>query len=985
MRASTSLAHLSRWASVLMLLLFVATFTYAQITPSADAYTRSTSSKANYGADTVLHVNGATDTTFIQFNLASIPSGAVVSQATLKLFVDSVTTPGSFNVNYVTGPWSEGTVTYELAPAIGATIASNVAITVEDKNQYILVNVTSAVQAWLDGSEPNHGIALVANGAFQAGFDSKENALTAHPPQLDTVFAAGSSLQLGDNNLICVGSPLAASGASLLGETPSGNSPLNIPIHCTPGGGGGGGSGTVTSVGFTAPSTDFIVTGSPVTTSGTLGLGWITAPDYNNTANAIVKRDSSGNFSAGTINAATGFNLGGNSFAFGSYANTNAFLGFAGNTTMTGVGNTASGYQALSANTTGRGNTAYGLLALLSNTTGNGNIAVGGHALLYNTTGTVNTATGGYALNSATTASYNTADGNSALYATTTGSNNTASGYQAMYYNTTGSYNTALGYEAAYDQTYTGLNNATAIGAYSDVTQNNSLVLGCTPAMNSNCPGTVNVGIGTTAPQYALDVHGTANFTGLVNFASSQTFPGLATLGGANTFTGVETFDNQVNVAVPSSAGYGLNVSSSTTSIWANATGSNSTGISASGGSTGVAGQASNGVGVSGSGLGANSEGVYGSGQYGVYGYGNNANVSPNVTYGVYGYGYGGSLATYGVYGYAPSGASPTEQYTGVFGYGATYGVYGSSSGNIGVSGYGPYFGVYGSSTDSSCTNCAGVIGYGFNGVEGSGSDTGVAGAAPGRGVNGSATGTGGTGVEGQAFGSGSMAVYGNSYSGGSYGVYSNGNFAVSAGSTKSAIAVLPDDRAVLLYSVESPENWYEDFGSGKLQAGVATVNLDAIFAQTVNTSLEYHVFLTPKGDCKGLYVTNETAAGFEVRELSGGQSSVAFDYRIVAKRKGLENLRLEVVSTDHEQAARMRKQVAERPLHTPILKEPSTREQASIHGPAELPEQAAHPAPPLVPAKLAPPKVLPPPPGPQTPAKPPVPPQHTAVPEVQK
>jgi hypothetical protein len=56
---------------------------------------------------------------------------------------------------------------------------------------------------------------------------------------------------------------------------------------------------------------------------------------------------------------------------------------------------------------------------------------------------------------------------------------------------------------------------------------------------------------------------------------------------------------------------------------------------------------------------------------------------------------------------------------------------------------------------------------------------------------------------------------------------------------------------------------------------------------------MDYHVFLTPKGDCKGLYVANETAGGFEVHELGGGSSSIAFDYRIVAKRKGFENIRM--------------------------------------------------------------------------------------------
>jgi trimeric autotransporter adhesin len=62
-----------------------------------------------------------------------------------------------------------------------------------------------------------------------------------------------------------------------------------------------GGSGTVTSVGLSAPSSDFTVSGSPVTSSGTLALNWNTAPTNADTANAIVKRDGNGAFSAGTI------------------------------------------------------------------------------------------------------------------------------------------------------------------------------------------------------------------------------------------------------------------------------------------------------------------------------------------------------------------------------------------------------------------------------------------------------------------------------------------------------------------------------------------------------------------------------------------------------------------------------------------------------------------------------------------------------------
>jgi len=99
--------------------------------------------------------------------------------------------------------------------------------------------------------------------------------------------------------------------------------------------------------------------------------------------------------------------------------------------------------------------------------------------------------------------------------------------------------------------------------------------------------------------------------------------------------------------------------------------------------------------------------------------------------------------------------------------------------------------------------------------------------------------------------------------------------------------------RAVSMYAMQAAENWFEDAGSGQLRNGAAVVALDAEFAQTVNSTMEYHVFLTPKGDCKGLYVANETAGSFEVHELGGGSSSIAFDYRIMVKRKGYENIRM--------------------------------------------------------------------------------------------
>ena len=80
-------------------------------------------------------------------------------------------------------PVGESTISYSLAPALGTTIVASVPITTADKNQYILIDITPAVVAWLNGSVVNDGIALVANGAFNAAFDSKENTTSSHPPR----------------------------------------------------------------------------------------------------------------------------------------------------------------------------------------------------------------------------------------------------------------------------------------------------------------------------------------------------------------------------------------------------------------------------------------------------------------------------------------------------------------------------------------------------------------------------------------------------------------------------------------------------------------------------------------------------------------------------------------------------------------------------------------------------------------------------------
>src|SRR5213594_892571 len=73
---------------------------------SDDAYIASDSPASNYGAAPSLVLQGPTSISFLKFDLSSLPAGitgADVQKATLKVFVDSVTSGGSVEVRRVTG------------------------------------------------------------------------------------------------------------------------------------------------------------------------------------------------------------------------------------------------------------------------------------------------------------------------------------------------------------------------------------------------------------------------------------------------------------------------------------------------------------------------------------------------------------------------------------------------------------------------------------------------------------------------------------------------------------------------------------------------------------------------------------------------------------------------------------------------------------------------------------------------------------------
>jgi trimeric autotransporter adhesin len=263
----------------------------------------------------------------------------------------------------------------------------------------------------------------------------------------------------------------------------------------------------------------------------------------------------------GSVNASTSFNLGGQAFAFGSYSLQNAFLGFSGNSAVTGSFNTASGYHALYQNTTGVSNTASGWSALYSNTTGASNTALGQSALFSNTTGNYNTALGQGALHLNTTGTHNTASGYNALLQNGTGNDNTASGFETLIANTTGSANTASGVYALNSNTTGGENTASGAEAlYSNTTGGLNTANGF-DALRSNNTGGSNTATGYDALYQ--------NTTGNYNTASGSQALYANNTGGSNTADGYLALYNNTTGGSNTASGY--------QALWGNTTGGGNT------------------------------------------------------------------------------------------------------------------------------------------------------------------------------------------------------------------------------------------------------------------------------------------------------------------------------------------------------------------------------------------------------------------------
>ncbi len=150
---------------------------------------------SNYGSGIDLHVfkgNGRMGRTFLKFSLATLPPGTLasdVSQARLRFWVNNNSTiVGAITLSPVTTAWDEYGLTNNSASTLSFGAPKLTNLPVASVNNFISVDVTAWVKAWLNGSLANEGIEIEASATtstLNLAFDSKESNQTSHEPRLE--------------------------------------------------------------------------------------------------------------------------------------------------------------------------------------------------------------------------------------------------------------------------------------------------------------------------------------------------------------------------------------------------------------------------------------------------------------------------------------------------------------------------------------------------------------------------------------------------------------------------------------------------------------------------------------------------------------------------------------------------------------------------------------------------------------------------------
>ena len=105
-----------------------------------------------------------------------------------------------------------------------------------------------------------------------------------------------------------------------------------------------------------------------------------------------------------------------------------------------------------------------------------------------------------------------------------------------------------------------------------------------------------------------------------------------------------------------------------------------------------------------------------------------------------------------------------------------------------------------------------------------------------------------------------------------------------------SEIIPTPNHGRITMTAPESPEYWYQDYGTAEMINGRAHVDIDPILADIVIIDAQNPIraFFTPQDmlNFNGAAITNQSSTGFDIVELNGGRNNGKVQYQIIVRPK---------------------------------------------------------------------------------------------------
>jgi hypothetical protein len=227
-----------------------------------DVFLREAAPTTNYGADVELRAfkaAGADRVFLVRFDLSSIASGAIVSNAVVELNLCNRYGSGNLHFGVMNASWTEMGATWNTSngsaawPGGGAAAnAGEFSSIAQPAQGWVSINVTAEVQAWVD-STPNNGFFVWADGDIQDRFWSSEYAVDAAlRPKLTVTYTAGAPDLTPPT--------VTLSTADITGTMKDANAPSVVTV--------GGADVPVSGVNWTRPNVPFS-SGVPVMISAT--------------------------------------------------------------------------------------------------------------------------------------------------------------------------------------------------------------------------------------------------------------------------------------------------------------------------------------------------------------------------------------------------------------------------------------------------------------------------------------------------------------------------------------------------------------------------------------------------------------------------------------------------------------------------------------------------------------------------------------------